>query len=105
VAGVEQADNHVGGEGGQLLRLGVEGGQQAAHQLLERRVGKIPGFKQKKPAQWFSFLGFLVFFFWFFGFFKVFLGFLRGFLICICPVERVFRVFPVSRILLGASRL
>jgi hypothetical protein len=42
-----------------------------------------------KPAQWV---------FW------VFLGFF-GFFIYICPEERVFRVFSVSRILLGASRL
>jgi hypothetical protein len=45
---------------------------------------KNPGFLSKKPAQWF-FLGFL--------------GFLY-----ICPEERVFRGFSVSRILLGASR-
>ncbi len=47
-----------------------------------------PGLK-KKPAQW-VFWVFLVF--W--GFFKN-----------ICPELRVFRVFSVSRILLGASRL
>ncbi len=56
-----------------------------------------PGFF-KKPSQ----VGFLVFFvflgfFWVFCFFLVFLY--------ICPEERVFRVFSVSRILLGASRL
>jgi hypothetical protein len=51
------------------------------------RVGKNPGFK-KTPAQW-------VF---------VFLGFFLG-LLYFCPEERVFRVFSVSRILLGASRL
>jgi hypothetical protein len=40
-----------------------------------------------------------LFFFWFFGFFLGFLGFFG-------PDERVFRVFfPVSWILLGASRL
>jgi hypothetical protein len=33
-----------------------------------------------------------------------FFGFLGVFL-CICPEERVFRVFSVSRLLLGASRL
>jgi hypothetical protein len=51
--------------------------------------------KKKKPAQW-LFFGF----FCFFCFFLFFLGFLY-----ICPEERVFRVFSVSRILLGASRL
>jgi hypothetical protein len=49
---------------------------------------KKPRFK-KKPAQW-GFFGF-------FGFF----GFLKYF----CPEERIFRVFSVSRLLLGASRL
>jgi hypothetical protein len=62
----------------------------------------------KNPAQWFfwvvlfffcfffGFLGFFWFFgvFWFFGFFWVFL-----------PRREGFRVFSVSRILLGASRL
>jgi hypothetical protein len=58
---------------------------------------KTPGFsKKKKPAQW-VFLGFLVFF-GFSGFFVFFFIYL--------PKERgVFRVFSVSRILLGASRL
>jgi hypothetical protein len=58
------------------------------------RVGKNPGLK-KKIAQWvlLGFLGFCGFF----GFFWVFLY--------ICPEERVFRVFSVSRILLGAARL
>jgi hypothetical protein len=55
----------------------------------DRQGWKKPGFK-KKPAQCF-FFGFLGFF-WFFK-------------IYICPGERVFRVFSVSRILLGASRL
>jgi hypothetical protein len=41
---------------------------------------KKPGFLKKKPAQW-------VFRFFF------------------CPEERVLGIFPVSRILLGASRL
>jgi hypothetical protein len=50
------------------------------------RVGKNPGDLKKKPAQWI---------------FLVFLGFFGFF----CPDERVFRVFSVSRILLGASRL
>jgi hypothetical protein len=51
---------------------------------------KKPEFLKKKPAQWFFLVFFLVFwFFWgFFGFFKY-----------ICPEERVFRVFSVSRIL------
>jgi hypothetical protein len=56
------------------------------------------GFLKKKPAQWV-----------FFGFFRVFLGFLGFFgffgFFKICPEEIVFRVFSVSRILLGASRL
>ncbi len=45
-----------------------------------------------------------VVFFGFFGFFGVFLVFL-GFFGFFCPDKRVFRVFSVSRILLGASRL
>jgi hypothetical protein len=55
------------------------------------------GFK-KKPAQWV---------FWFFSVFLcfwvvwVFFGFFLGFFF---PEERVFRVFSVLRILLGASR-
>jgi hypothetical protein len=53
-----------------------------------RQGWKNPGFKKKKPAQWD---------FWFLG---VFLFFLY-----ICPQKRVFRVYSVSRILLGASRL
>jgi hypothetical protein len=44
---------------------------------------KKPGFKERKTAQW------------------VFLVFKKS----ICPEERDFRVFSVSRILLGASRL
>jgi hypothetical protein len=48
--------------------------------------------KKKKTSQ----VGFLVFF----GVFWVFWGFLY-----ICPEEGVFRVFSVSRILLGVSRL
>jgi hypothetical protein len=47
---------------------------------------KKPGFFYKNPVQW------------------VFFCFLWVFLY-ICPEERVFRVFSVSRILLGASRL
>ena len=45
-----------------------------------------------KPAQWV-----FLFFFVFFGFF--------GFFLYICLEERFFRVFLLSRILLGASRL
>jgi hypothetical protein len=45
-----------------------------------------------------------VVFFWFFRVLWVFL-FFWVFILYICPEERVFRVFPVSRILLGASRL
>jgi hypothetical protein len=48
----------------------------------------------KKRTQWVFCL-----FFWFFGVFWDF------FCIYICPEERVFRVFSVSRTLLGASRL
>jgi hypothetical protein len=54
-------------------------------------VGKNPGFF-KKP----SLVGFFLVWF-FFGFFLFFLY--------ICPEERVFSVFSVTRILLGASRL
>jgi hypothetical protein len=53
--------------------------------LLEAGLEKTRFFL--KPAEW-VFLGFLVFFF-----------------LYICPEERVFRVFSVSRILLGATRL
>jgi hypothetical protein len=53
------------------------------------RPADIEAGLEKNPAQWF-FLGF-------FGFFCLFSY--------ICPGERVFRVFSVSRILLGASRL
>ncbi len=52
---------------------------------------RLPGRVGKNPAQWV---------FWVFRFFGVF-----WFFIYICPEERVFRVFSVSRILLGASRL
>ncbi len=61
------------------------------------RVGKTRFFFFN-PALW-VFLGFFGFFWGFFGFFWFFLVFLY-----ICPEERVFRVFSVSRILLGASR-
>ncbi len=64
---------------------------------LEAGLEKNPGLK-KKTAQWdffvvgfFGFFGFFCFYFWFF--------------LHICPEEGVFRVFSVSRILLGASRL
>jgi len=56
------------------------------------RVGKNPCLKKTSPVVFFGFsvfLGFWVFFFFLY----------------ICPEERVFRVFSVSRILLGASRL
>jgi hypothetical protein len=54
-------------------------------------VGKNQGsFFLKKPS---GFFGFFLFFFVFFVF------------LYICPEERVFRVFSVSRILLGDSRL
>jgi hypothetical protein len=56
------------------------------YQLAQAGLEKKPGLK-KNPAQWF-FFGFL--------FFSVFLY--------ICLEERVFRVFSVSRTLLGASR-
>jgi hypothetical protein len=54
------------------------------------RLGKNPVFFLN-PAQWF---------FWFFAVFWFFMVFLY-----ICPEERVFRVFSVSRTLLGESRL
>jgi hypothetical protein len=69
-------------------------------ELKAGRVGRIlldAGLEKtwvlKKTSQWF---------FW--GVFGVFWDFF-GFLKYICPEERVFRVFSVSRILLGASRL
>jgi hypothetical protein len=63
----------------------------AGQPAVRGRVGKKTVFLLKNPAQW-VFLGF-------FDFFGVFLVFLY-----ICPEERVFRVFSVSRILLGAFR-
>ncbi len=51
----------------------------------EAGLEKTRFFIKKNPAQW--------------GFFGLF-----GFFIYICPEERIFRVFSVSRILLGASR-
>jgi hypothetical protein len=65
---------------------------------LPGRVGKNPGFLKKTSPV--SFLGFFWGFWGFFFFFFVFFFFLY-----ICLEERVFRVFSVSRILLGASRL
>jgi len=60
-----------------------------ARRSSSRQGWKKTGFfKIREPAQCV---------FWFFGFFWVFLY--------ICREERVFRVFSVSRILLGASRL
>jgi hypothetical protein len=65
---------------------------------LEAGLEKTRVFCLKNPAQWFFFDFFCVFFFFFFfGFF--------GFFIYICPEMRVFRIFSVSRILLGAYRL
>jgi hypothetical protein len=87
------------------------------------------GFFNKKPAQWvflvffvcflvFWGIFFLFFLFFFWVFWVFFLGFLGFFgvdffvfflfffvFLYICPQERVFRVFSVSRILLGAYRL
>jgi hypothetical protein len=86
----------------ELLRSGLDARTRQEVADLERRLKagleKTRDLK-KKPAQWvifvFVFGGFLGFFgvFWVFGF------------LYICPEERVFRVFSVSRILLGASRL
>ncbi len=76
---------------------------------------------KKNSAQWvfwvfmdfwgffMDFWGFFGFFWGFFGFFWIFWGFrffgvFFGFYLHISPEERVFRVFSVSRILLGASR-
>ncbi len=65
--------------------------------LINKRGGRAglekPGLLWKKPAQW-GFFGGVFSLFWVFSVF-----------IYICPKERVFRVFSVSRILLGASRL
>jgi hypothetical protein len=57
-------------------------------------------FKKHSPVGFLVFVGFFGFFVVFFCFFLFFLV-----LIYICREERVFRVFSVSRILLGASRL
>jgi hypothetical protein len=61
------------------------------------RVGENPVFKKNQPSGFF--LVFLVF--------LVFLGYLFFFVFFVffCPHERVFRVFSVSRILKGVSRL
>jgi hypothetical protein len=67
-------------------------GQKAVVMLLEAGLEKTR--VKKKPAQW------VFWFFWFFWFFWVFFGFF----LYICPEERVFRGFSVSRILIGASR-
>jgi hypothetical protein len=64
--------------------------------VCTRQGWKKPGFFLN-PAQWFL----LVFFWIFWGF----LGFFGGFWGVFCPDERVFRVFSVSWILLGAYRL
>ncbi len=82
-----------------------------------RQGWKKPGFLIKNQPRFFGFFGGFFGFFWFFwGGFLGFLGF-RFFLffcfVCffgffkkyICPEERVFRVFSVSWMLLGASRL
>jgi hypothetical protein len=62
-----------------------------------RQGWKKPGFERKKNQPsgfFFGFFGFFGFFFGFFGFFYI------------CPEENgLFRVFSVSRIFLGASRL
>ncbi len=79
-AGADNVDEQVG-----LVVLGLD--------VLQPGLEKTRFFLN--PAQWVS-LGFL-------GFFWVIM-FFWGFLY-ICPEERVFRVFSVSRILLGASRL
>jgi hypothetical protein len=65
--------------------------QCRSYLTLARQGWKKPGLKKKKkkkPAQWV---------------FLVFMGFL-GFFLYICPEERVFRVFSVSRNFLGAFR-
>jgi hypothetical protein len=64
-----------------------------AQRRLEPRLEKTRFFKNQ-PSR----------FFWFFWVFRVFWVFFV-FFIDIFPEERVFRVFSVSRILLGASRL
>jgi hypothetical protein len=69
---------------------GARGAQAVESVPAAGRVGKIPGLK-KKTSPVVSFLGFLVF--------------LVFYVFALCPEERVFRVFSVSRILLDASRL
>jgi hypothetical protein len=63
------------------------------HRQHQAGLEKTRGFKKKKQPS-----GFFCFFLFFFGvlFFLFFLY--------ICPEERIFRVFSVSRILFGASR-
>jgi hypothetical protein len=75
---------------------------------LQAGLEKTRVYYIKKPAQWFFWVfGFFCFFcfFWFFGFLVFWFFWFFWFFLYICPEERVFRVFPVSRILLGASRL
>jgi hypothetical protein len=69
--------------------------KKAGTHLMEAGLEKNPGLK--KTARW----GF----FWVFWVFWCFVVFFLVFLKYFCPEERVFRVFSVSRILLGASRL
>jgi hypothetical protein len=70
-------------------------------ETMEAGLEKTRVFKKKtNPVGFLGFWFFLLGFWGFLGFFWFFLGFLY-----ICPEERVFRVFSVSRILLGASRL
>jgi hypothetical protein len=94
----------------------------AALHALQAGLEKTRVFLKPSPVGFLFFFGFFGFFwiFWvflgffgffgFLGFFWVFLSFLGFFwfffvFLYICPEERVFMVFSVSRILLGASRL
>ncbi len=82
-----------------LLLLQPQGGPLALPPgRLSGRVGKNPGLKKNQPSGFFCF-------FWVFGFFLGFLFFLGFCFFYIFAQKRVFRVFLVLRILLGASRL
>jgi hypothetical protein len=92
--------DHIGRLLQLLLGVAINCSGQAEHiqhiMAMEAGLEKTRVFlKKNQPSVFFwGFLGF----FGFFGFFIFYIFF-------ICPEERVFRVFSVSRILLGASRL
>jgi hypothetical protein len=100
--------DHIGRLLQLLLGVAINCSGQAEHiqhiMAMEAGLEKTRFKKKKKKTSPVCFLGFFLGFLVFFWVFWVFLDFF-GFFLYICPEERVFRVFLVSRILLGASRL